>query len=82
MRYVEAKLEQGEVESAYRFFISEGIRAIAKNTAGGEECMTFNIGFMQWKESRYAPKETRTADEIISNISEKLDFLGGQNDSI
>ncbi len=82
MRYVEAKLEQGEIDSAYRFFVTEGIRAITKNTAGGEERSTFNFSYSQWLMDRKQPEVTTTADEIISNISKKLDFLGGQNDSI
>ena len=66
LRYARARLESTRRETAYRVFITD--------------CIGHTLGL----KTRYAdhiapePVETRTADEVIDSISEKLARLGGE----
>lgn len=59
MRYVFARITHTEREETYRIFVTDGLNALL----GG-------------KNMRYAdllkPKDNRTAEDIISNIKEKI----------
>lgn len=77
MRYVEEKLKQNEYDSTYRFFISEGIKILTKNTAGGEERNIMQYSYGEWLANKKIPEEKRTAEEIKKQIKEKLNTLGG-----
>lgn len=66
LRYVESRLDENRREFAYRIFVTD--------------CLGHLVG----AKNRYydmvtdKPVETRTADEIISNISNKLEKIGGE----
>lgn len=70
MRYVKAKAKKEAEEKAYRIYMSDGIRMIAANTGkyfGGT--MPKNRFYDLIKET---PVETRTSNEIIDGIRQKL----------
>lgn len=77
MRYVESKIQQEDIESSYRFFISEGFKILSKNTAGGNERAILEMNFMDFLSKKNQPPDTRTAEEIIENIKSRLNVLGG-----
>lgn len=79
MRYVDARLEDEDLKSSYRFFVSESLRILTKNTSNGNEAEILQINFPQYLEKRKQPEDTRTAEEIISDISNTLDMLGGKS---
>ena len=62
MRYVCAKLEHAQKEEAYRVYVTDALRAIL----GGEE----NARYKDWITP--PQEETRTAEEIIDHIKQKL----------
>ena len=65
-----AALQAEEKEKAYRIYVTDCLRMIAKNTAP--------IALGEYIGKRYLdiinpkPEETRTADEIIDHIKKKL----------
>lgn len=75
MRYVLARLKQYQRDEAYRFYVSDVLRAVAINTAGGNERMTINMSLHEILTP--APKETRTDKEIIADIRDKITKIGG-----
>lgn len=77
MRYVDSRVQQEELESSYRFFVSEGIKILTKNTSGGTETEILKMNFNEFIQKKKAPPETRTANEIITGIKDKLTNLGG-----
>ena len=75
MRYVTAKARQESKNRAYRIYVTDGIKIITENTAryfGGRH---FEARFIDVIEP--PPEETRTSDEIVENIREKIKKLGG-----
>jgi hypothetical protein len=64
MRYVEARYNLYNRDLAYRYYVTDGLKAI-----GG-----LNIRFADL----FKPAETRTSDEIIGGIKDKLQKLGGE----
>jgi len=66
LRYAKSRLEQEKRDFAYRIFITD--------------CIGHLVGLkMRWEDMvTEAPEETRTADEVISSISEKLAKIGGE----
>lgn len=70
MRYVKARAKKEAEEKAYRIYVSDGIKMISENTA------KFAGGVMPRKRFydliNAIPEETRTSDEIISSIQQKL----------
>lgn len=81
MRYVFAKYNEKQYEQAYRIYTTDSLKFIAENTAR----MTVQGGRVLNK--RYAElvglaepekEETRTSEEIIGGISDKLRKLGGE----
>lgn len=75
MRYVVAKAEQQAEDKAYRIYVTDGLKMIAENTqrfAGGSR---FERRF--WDVIKKVPEETRTSDEIIQGIRDKISLLGG-----
>ena len=79
---MESKIQQEDIESSYRFFVSEALRMLSKNTTDGSERELFTVNFAQYLEMRNKPPETRTAKEIIENIGDKLNRLGGTDDEL
>lgn len=75
MRYVMAKAQQMSKDKAYRIYVTDGVKIITENTArffGGRHFETRFIDVIEPK-----PEETRTADEIIENIRDKIKKLEG-----
>lgn len=63
MRYATARYNQNQREWVYRIYVTDGL----KHLAG------LNIRYVDV----FKPEETRTADEIIGGIKDKLRQLGG-----
>lgn len=89
MRYVVARLEQESRDQAYRIFVTEALKAITENTAhyvgmSGlvKAGMTLTKSYQDIlnpdQRTREAKKEeTRSGEEIISDIKNKLKKMGG-----
>lgn len=65
MRYVIARFKQEYREDAYRIYVTDSLKLIGR------------IDQRYYDFIKPEPVETRTADEIISNIKGKLIKLGG-----
>lgn len=79
MRYVLARFKQEQREEAYRFYVGEGIRFISENTT--HSAFDGGGGYLNLKlyDILYPPKQdTRTAEDIIDHIKQKLVQLGGE----
>lgn len=66
MRYAHARYKAYEREWAFRVYVTDGLKVL-----GG-----LNIRYADL----FKPEEKRTAEEIISGISERLNRLGGENE--
>lgn len=66
MRYAQARYKQYERDWAYRVYVTDGLKVL-----GG-----LNIRYADL----FKPEEKRTAEEIVSSISEKLGRLGGDSE--
>ena len=79
MRYVFAKYNEKQYEQAYRIYTTDSLKIIAENTAklGGGSVLKVRyaelIGLAEPEK-----EETRTSEEIIGSISDKLRKLGGE----
>lgn len=79
MRYVFAKYNEKQYEQAYRIYTTDSLKIIAENTAklGGGSALKVRyaelIGLAEPEK-----EETRTSEEIIGGISDKLRKLGGE----
>ena len=62
MRYVLARIEKNNRDEAYRFYITDALRAL-----GGFEQRYYDL-----VETRPVIEETRTPEEIIANIRGRL----------
>ena len=60
MRYVLARIKQESRDEAYRFYVTDALKAL-----GGFDKRYADI-------IEFKPPETRTPDEIIANIRSKL----------
>ena len=67
MRYVIARINEHDREQAYRIYVTDALKIIGR------------IDQRYYDFVRPTKVETRTAEEIISSISEKLKKAGGQN---
>ena len=65
MRYVRAKCDQADKAEAYRIYVTDALKIIGNLNIRYAEIVT------------PPPEETRTADEIIQSITDKLAQLGG-----
>ena len=79
--------QKEQEDRAYRFYVTECLRHILENTAktakmasemlGKDvEAKYINVSFEEMLHPK--PAETRTSEEIISHIKEKLQDLGGE----
>lgn len=70
MRYCFARYRKEQLDKTYRIYITDALKVITENAS------RFNGG--NYMKIRFAdivnpkPEETRTADEIITNITDKL----------
>lgn len=69
MRYVKARLDTEYQDITYRIFVTEYLKGLGR--FGGK---TYRDAIAEY----YKPVETRTADEIIGGIKNKLSQLGGE----
>ena len=60
MRYVLARIEKNNRDEAYRFYVTDALKAIGGIDKRDAEIIEFK------------PPETRTPDEIINNIRSKF----------
>lgn len=78
MRYVVSKIAIDQKETTYRFYISEGIRIIAENTANmsmtGGQLLKASLADILGESDTVQEEqnEPRTADDVISHIKEGL----------
>jgi hypothetical protein len=79
MRYVVSKIAIDQKETTYRFYLSEGIRIIAENTAnmsmtGGQLLKASLADILGESDTVHEEEqsEPRTADDVISHIKEGL----------
>ena len=68
MRYVMARFESEFQQSAYRIFVTEYLKVIGRFEGQSYRDVLSNF---------HKPIETRTSEEIISDIKDKLDKFGG-----
>lgn len=66
MRYVSARFTHCQREEAYRIYVTDALKAL-----GGLD--------IRYADIVYGETETRTADEIIDNITSKIIKMGGEN---
>lgn len=64
MRYVKARIKENERDMIYRIYITDSLKAI-----GG-----INLRYYDFIDD--TPVDTRTGDEIIDHIKNKIDSLG------
>lgn len=64
MRYVTARYNQNQRDWAYRIYVTDGLKHLA----------SLNIRYADL----FKPEETRTADEVIDGMKDKLRQLGGE----
>ena len=75
MRYVNAKAQKESEAKAYRIYVTDGIKMISENTAKTGKASYFQKRYIEV--IKPVPEETRTADEIIDGIRNKIQNLGG-----
>lgn len=64
MRYATARYEQNQREWLYRIYVTDSLKYLAG----------LNIRYADI----FAPEETRTAEEVIEGVKDKLRQLGGE----
>lgn len=78
-----ARLGRSSNELLYRGFLTEGIKVLTKNTANAAGGEVMNLNFIEFTNGKTEKVEDdRTSDEIIEDISSRLDALGGNNERI
>ena len=70
MRYVIARMKQDTEVMAYRFYISDGFKALTENTSGGESRSTLSMRFSDILNPVTSTEED--AKEIINRIVTRL----------
>ena len=68
MRYAAAKARESEKAEAYRIYISETLYFLSRG-----ESPTMRV--QEFLNPKPEPEETRTADEIISSMKDRLERL-------
>ena len=74
MRYVRAKAEKQAEEMAYRIYVTRGLKMLTENTTRPHGGTALAKSFEEIM--RKTPVETRTGDEIIASIRDKIHSLG------
>jgi hypothetical protein len=65
MRYVVARAHCEDRDEAYRIYVAESLRALTGLKKGYRDLLDDGV------------EETRTSEEIVSSISDKLSRIGG-----
>lgn len=63
--YCAAKVHETDRDMVYRIYVTDTLKAILSR-------LGVNLNMRYYDALRLKPEETRTADEIISNITDKL----------
>lgn len=74
-----AFFRRNQKEKAYRIYVTDALKAIAENTAkqGGGLTMSVRYADMINLNDKQQPEETRTAEEVITSIKDKISRMGG-----
>ena len=75
MRYVQARSKEDVLEKTYRIYVTDCLKLIAENTARYASGTTIGVRYADLIEDK--PEETRTSDEVISDIRDKIQKLEG-----
>lgn len=75
MRYVKAKAAMQTKESAYRIYVTDGIKVLTENTSRQFGGQRFTRRFADILNPQ--PEDTRSAEKIIESIRSKIDSLEG-----
>ena len=79
VRYVLARYEQERVLFAYKIYISDTLRFVSLNTAANpyakKPVASGERFFERWEKMRKPPVETKSAEEIIDNLTEKTGLM-------
>ncbi len=70
MRYAVARAQRAAKEEAYRAYVAECMRMISVNTAKYAGGSYMSAGYMEILHPR--PLDTRTADEVVRHIKQRL----------
>lgn len=70
LRYCFARQGKEQIDKAYRIYVTDALKAISENTAKFAGGSYMKIRYAEVINPK--PEETRTADEIITNITDKL----------
>lgn len=74
MRYVNARVNKETREEACRIYVTDGIKIISENTAKLAGGSSFKIRYSELFGA--VKEETRTEEEVVQDIREKLRKLG------
>lgn len=78
MRYVEARFAQEKRDTAYRIYVTEGLKALTANTSGtSKSVLSKNYLDLLAENSNNNSVDNRTKEEVISHIREKMTLLTG-----
>ena len=71
MRYVKARIQTEQRDTAYRIYVTDALKGIVTNTSTAEESVGISVRYAEL----IAPKkeETRTPEEVIDSIKKKLE---------
>ncbi len=72
-----SRTKQYEEDLLYRAFLTEEIRVLTENTAIKDGMKVINSNFLEFK-NKSNNTDNRTQEEIVSNISNKLEALGAE----
>jgi len=80
LHYLKAKAEEKSKREAFELYISEALRATTNNTARFAGGVELKQSYMDLIAPKRAKLETRTGDEIIGQMKERLNKLGGKQE--
>lgn len=75
MRYVKARMQQSILDKTYRIYVTDSLKMISENTSKYAGGSSFSVRY--WDVIKKPVNETRTSEEIISGIKDKLMKLEG-----
>ena len=75
MRYVKSRAEKEALDKAYRIYVTDALKMLTENTAKPYGGTMLSKRFTD--AVKKAKVETRTSEEIIAGIREKIQLMGG-----
>ena len=75
MRYVKARMQQSILDKTYRIYVTDSLKMISENTSKYAGGSSFAVRYCDV--IKKPVNETRTSEEIISGIKDKLMKLEG-----